>query len=542
MLAGATRAQRAWQPIVRTTAARGAVRSKELHCTWPAYAAAAAGAAALAAPARGISVAANPDAYVGQAVWRTHPELFASEDELTPGITRADYARRRSQLAARLPPGSALVLPSNPVALNIPYSQYRQETDFFYLCGFREPGSLLVLRADGEGGGARFALFVKGREPDRRLWEGPCASLDDARALFGAHEAHGSEAGSVGRELPRLLRGASRVYYRSGVNPALDAAVLPALAASGAEVSTAGAEALVQRQRLRKGPEELRLMRRAAGIAGAAFEAAMRGTRPGVSEAQVAARLEFECRTRGAQRLSYPPVVAGGPRGLSIHYVLNEQTLREGDTLLVDAGAEFWGYASDVTRVWPVSGRFTPAQRAVYDMMEDLQRSLLEHIAQRLGRGDSLTLSGLHATCIRLLCRGLVSLGIGGTRDPHQLFVSGGFFKYFPHAVSHFLGMDIHDCPSIPTKSTRIGPGVCFTVEPGVYLPLDDPDVPPEFRGVAVRIEDNVAVLPPAEGHGAQDEDPEAGGGPLQIEVLTAGIPKAAGEIEALVGRPLAER
>ncbi|KAI1166147.1 peptidase M24, structural domain-containing protein [Nemania serpens] len=416
----------------------------------------------------------------GQPVHETHPHLL-KPGELTPGITAQEYHDRRSALCARLPAGSAVVLRSAEVQYRsgAVFRAFRQESNFLYLTGFSEPESLAVLRRTGDAPGDYvFHLLCRSKDPRAEQWQGPWSGVDAARDVWNA-----DEAGDIGRSAALLtdaLKGVEKIFTdaertRDGVETSFGSMLR--LAAPHVS-STNPLKPHVNALRAIKSPAEIANMRRAGQQSGRAITAAMR--RSWATEKDLAAFLEYTYQTSGLDGQAYIPVVAGGSRGLLIHYVLNDAPLKPDELVLVDAGGEYGTYITDITRTWPLSGKFSPAQRDLYSAVLKAQRSSVS-----LCRASAnLTLDQLHGITERGLRQELTQLGFdlgGGTMD-----------ILFPHHVGHYIGLDVHDVPGYP-RNVVLKEGHCITIEPGVYVP-DDERFPRHFRGLGVRIEDSIAV------------------------------------------------
>jgi Xaa-Pro aminopeptidase len=423
-----------------------------------------------------------------------------------------DYSRRRERVLEQIP-GAGLVLFSNPERIrnNDVEHEYRQDSDFHYLCGYDEPESVLVLRHEAP----RFTLFVRPRDPEREVWDGPRAGVDGAVARFGADAAH--PIAELAERLPTLLSGLDAVHYRLGRERAHDDVVLRTLDAVR-RLARRGVKApetivnpgvVLHEMRLRKEPAELDLMRRAAAITREGHLAAMAFTRPDAFEYETEAVLGSAFRRNGSERHAYSPIVGSGPNATILHYRRNDRQMLAGELLLIDAGCEFGYYASDVTRTFPVSGKFSGPQRAVYEIV---LRAELEAIAAcRIGA----SVEAPHDVAIRVLTQGLIELGL--IEGPLSTAVEQGLYKpWYMHRTSHWLGMDVHDVGSyhVSGKPRVLEPGMTLTVEPGLYFSAGDTRVPEPFRGIGIRIEDDVLVT---------ESDPE---------VLTASIPKHPDEVE----------
>ncbi|KAI8631292.1 peptidase M24, structural domain-containing protein [Xylariaceae sp. FL1651] len=417
----------------------------------------------------------------GQPVHETHPHLLQA-GELTPGITAQEYHERRSALCASLPADSAVVLLSADIQYRsgAVFHAFRQESNFLYLTGFSEPESIAVLRKTGDApGDYSFHLFCRPKDPKSEQWHGPWSGVDAARDVWNA-----DEAGDIGRAsdlLARALEGVEKVFTdaeRTKYGVTTTFGNLLQKAAPQLSTSISPLKPHVNTLRAVKSPAEIANMRRAGQESGRALTAAMR--RSWASEKDLAAFLEYQYQTSGLDGQAYIPVVAGGSRGLLIHYVLNNAPLNPSGFVLVDAGGEYGTYISDITRTWPVSGKFSPAQRDLYNAVLKAQRSSVS-----LCRASAnVTLDQLHSITERALREQLSQLGfdLGGN----------AMDVLFPHHVGHYIGLDVHDVPGYP-RNVVLKEGHCITIEPGVYVP-DDERFPAHFRGMGVRIEDSIAV------------------------------------------------
>lgn len=431
----------------------------------------------------------------------------------------ADFRRRRRRLLDAMGPGSVALIPAAKEAVrnrDVHYP-YRQDSDFAYLTGFPEPEALMALvpgRKEGE-----LVLFCRPRDQARELWDGPRAGIEGAQADYGADEAHPIEAAD--EVMPTLLENRERLYYPLASDPELDLRVMDWIhavrgkARSGVRAPSEllNIDRLVHEQRLVKDPAELRIMRKAARISAAAHRRVMRASRPGVWEYELEAEFVHTCALRGGRFQAYPPIVGSGANACVLHYVDNRHQLRDGDLVLIDAGCEYAGYASDITRTFPVNGRFTPPQRALYELVLAAQRAA---IAKALpgNRWDAP-----HKAAVRVLTKGLVELGIlpGTVKDVPSLIKEEKYKPFYMHRTGHWLGMDVHDVGDYKQggKWRRLEPGMVLTVEPGLYIPGDREEVPECYRNIGIRIEDDVAIT--KDGH----------------EILSADAPKTVAEIEA---------
>ncbi len=423
-------------------------------------------------------------------------------------------SRRRAwtERMASASPGAVAVLPSAPVFRrnNDVDHEYRQDSDLFYLTGFDEPESVAVFDAkDG-----KFTLFVRPRDPDREIWDGPRAGVDGAKSIHGADEAW--PIAELDEKLPALLQDRARLYYRIGQNRPFDDRVLGALdrvrARARAGVVAPGEivdpGSILHDMRLRKSPGEVETMRSAARITREAHELAMRRAQPGMHEYEVEALLLDTFRRHGSERPAYGSIVGSGPNACVLHYRKNDRRIDQGDLLLIDAGCELGYYASDVTRTFPVARGFSREQQAIYELVLEAQLAAIP--AARPGA----TLEQIHGICVQVVTRGLVRLGLlSGEVD--DLVRDGGYKKFFMHRTSHWLGMDVHDVGNyfVQGKARPLEPGMVLTVEPGIYIGPNEGSVAPEWRSIGVRIEDDVVVT---------EAEPD---------VLTAGIPKTVQEV-----------
>jgi len=452
----------------------------------------------------------NSKIFAGQPTPETHPELL-QHGEIQPGITSFEFSQRRHQLAHQLPEGGVAILQSAPqtfMAGVIPYP-YRQDADFQYLTGIIQPGPIATIQANG-----KFSLFYSDRDAWRETWDGARLSHDATLEYFGADEAF--PLSEIPQKLSALLANASVValdVQKSDVAPLASAvSQLPAMKIAEGQGKVQSLHHMIHRLRWVKSPAELELMRRSAGAAAAAMTECMKTSKPGVKEHDLAALFEFKCRTASAQRMAYPPVVAGGANACTIHYSRNDRQVQNDEMILLDGGCELYGYCSDVTRTWPVGGTFTGAQAAVYNAVLDTHQRLLELVR------PGATLRELHHTSIKLLSEKLADLGVLNGTTADYLMNSQSYRTFYPHSVGHWLGMDTHDAATM-SHDRPLEEGVVLTIEPGLYIP--DREEFGDLAGIGVRLEDDVAVT-------------VAG-----AEVLSAAVPLEPKEVEALVGSGL---
>jgi Xaa-Pro aminopeptidase len=392
---------------------------------------------------------------------------------------------------------------------------YRQDSDFFYLTGFAEPESVAVLIPGREQG--EYLLFVRDRDPARETWDGKRAGPAGARRIFGADDAF--PISDMDEILPGLLENRTKVYYTMGAYHEFDQRVvgwvngLRAQAKHGkhSPQEFVALDHVLHDMRLFKSRNEVDLMRESARIAARAHIRAMKACRPGRKEYEIMAELIHEFRVHNAD-VSYHPIVGGGDNACILHYRENDQTLNDGDLLLVDAGCEYECYASDITRTFPVNGEFTSEQRAVYDVVLEANRAAIAKVKPGNHWNDP------HTAAVRVVTQGLVKLGLLKGRVA-ALEKEGAYRKFFMHRTGHWLGMDVHDVGDykIGDEWRVLEPGMVMTIEPGIYIAPNTRGVKKGFRGIGVRIEDDVVVTRNG------------------VEVLTSKAPKDPDEIEALM-------
>lgn len=427
------------------------------------------------------------------------------------------YAERRRQILAALPEGGALLLPtaSEVVRSNTTNFPFRPNSDFYYVTGYPEPDAWALIKRGGEGEG--FTMFVLPRDRERETWTGLRHGTAGAKDTFGADEAFA--VAQLDKELGRLLEDVDVLYFAFGrhggkerrLHRILERVRVGRKPALGPSALRDPSELLAP-MRLIKSEAELAVMRRGVEITTEAHIAAMQQVRPGMHEYEIQALLEYTFRKHGAWGWAYPSIVAGGANACILHYVRNDAGFGDDDLMLIDAGAEVDCYATDVTRTTPVNGRYSPAQRDVYEAVLGVQERAIESVR------PGFSIDEMHEVVLRELSQAMIDLGaFEGPLD--DLVESKAYEAYYPHRTSHWIGADVHDVgryrkrdgPPLPFE-----PGMVLTVEPGLYFPPDATDCPERLKGIAVRIEDDVLVT--ADG----------------FEVLTAGIPKRIDDIEAL--------
>ena len=429
-----------------------------------------------------------------------------------PTLDTGPYAARRARLMQRMQRGVAVIPTSSERLRNRDaHYPYRFDSYFYYLTGFTEPDAALVLVA---GEAPRSILFCRDKDPEREIWDGYRHGPLAARETFGMDAAFAIDV--LDTQLPELLADQPVLHYALGLDGGWDARITAALnrvrgmARSGVRAPAAvhDVHALLDEMRLVKDATETGLMRRAAEISAGAHRRAMRSARPGRGEYEIEAELVHEFRRLGAQAPAYTPIVAGGANACVLHYVENGARLNDGELLLIDAGCELDGYAADITRTFPVNGRFSAAQRDVYQTVLAAQAAAID--AVRPGSAWDAP----HEAAVRVLAQGMIDLGlVSGTLD--AAIESGAYKRFYMHRTGHWLGLDVHDAGEYKVDGNwrPLAPGMVLTVEPGCYI-RPAQDVPEALWNIGVRIEDDALVTP--EG----------------CEILSRDAPKSVAEIE----------
>ncbi len=434
------------------------------------------------------------------------------------GVTNLElYRGRRLRLARQMQRGVAAIATAPERLRNRDaHYPYRFDSYFYYLTGFPEPDAVLVLIA---GEGSRSLLFCRDKPLEREIWDGLRYGPEGARQAFGVDEAYSVK--QLDEMLPKLLADQPAIFCDMGENAEWDARVIQWLNGVRAQVRTGisapgeirDVRKLLDEMRLVKDANELGVMRRAAKISAAAHRRAMQSTRPGLHEYEVEAELLYEFRRNGAQAPAYTPIVASGASACVLHYVANDQPLKDGELLLVDAGCELDGYAADITRTFPVNGRFVGPQRDVYELVLAAQSAAIAQV------NAGLPWEAPHDAAVRVLARGFIDLGLcQGTVD--AVIESGDYRKFYMHRTGHWLGMDVHDCGDYKRGGAwrPLEPGMVLTVEPGCYIRPGE-GVPQHLWNIGVRVEDDVVVTPDA------------------CEVITIEAPKTVADIEEVMRR-----
>ena len=429
----------------------------------------------------------------------------------------AVFAARRDAYMQAIGPDAVAIVRSLPERLRNgdAFHPFRQHSDVVYLTGFVEPDVTLILRPGAQT--ERVVMFVRPRDPEMEVWDGRRAGLD------GVKERYGADASYAAAELPTklwsLIANTEELHYALGHDDDMDLLVAKAIARlrktekKGHRPPRAVVDprSALHELRLHKRPEELDAMRKACVIASEAHVAAMKLGRPGVFEHELEALINYTFRKHGGAGPGYATIVGAGENATILHYIENRSAIADGDLVLIDAGCEYDHYTSDITRTWPANGRFTAPQRKVYELVLATQKAA---IAMEV---PGATIDQIHDFCIRSLTEGMIALGLlAGTVD--ERIADASFKKFYMHGTSHWLGLDVHDVGAYMPggKARPLAPGMVITVEPGLYIAADAPDVPAELRGIGIRIEDDIAIT-------------ETGN-----EVLTAACPKEIVDLERL--------
>jgi Xaa-Pro aminopeptidase len=431
---------------------------------------------------------------------------------LDPSVFRA---RRQAYMDA-LGPNAVAVVSSLPERLRNgdAYHRFRQHSDLYYLTGFAEPDTTLVLRPGAET--ERVVLFVRPRNAEMEVWDGRRAGLEGAKDRYGADSAYA--AADLDDRLWQLLANHEQLHYSLGLDDEMDLRIATSIARLRKSEkrgrrpphAVVDPRAALHELRLRKSEDEVRILRKAASISAEAHRAAMATGRPGAFEYELEAVIDYTFRRRGGNGPGYTTIVGAGENATILHYVENSCAIAERDLVLVDAGCEYAYYTADITRTFPASGRFTGAGREVYEIVLDTQLSAIEMTR------PGVTIDQIHEHCVRRLTTGMIQLGLlAGSVDDR--IADASYKKYYMHGTSHWLGMDVHDVGAYTrTGAARpLEPGMVITIEPGLYIAADAEGVPDALRGIGVRIEDDILVTDASH------------------DVLTAEAPKTIADVEA---------
>ncbi|WP_432471232.1 Xaa-Pro aminopeptidase [Amphritea sp. HPY] len=433
-------------------------------------------------------------------------------------INQNTFARRRRDLMAKMSGNSVAIVPSAVAVSRNSDVEYpfRQDSDFYYLTGFDEPDAVLVLIPGRKAG--EVVLFCRDRDPEMEIWNGYRAGPEGACNQYGADQAW--PVSDIDAKVQSLMQGCQRLYYSIGTNEKLDQQVrdwLNGIRAQARQGAVAPSEMvmldhMLHEMRLIKGEQEIRLMRDAGRISAEAHVRAMQYCKPGLTEYQLEAEITHHFAVNGCRQPAYSSIVGGGDNACVLHYTENWDELRADDLVLIDAGCELDYYAGDITRTFPVSGVFSTEQKALYELVLKAQLVCIEAIKPGVIWND------IHDLSVEVLVQGLVELGLL-QGEPAELIESGAYKRFYMHRVGHWLGMDVHDVGDykIDGEWRPLEPGMVMTVEPGLYIAPQDETVEECWRGIGIRIEDDVLIT-------------EQG-----YEVLSAGAPKTVDEIEQLM-------
>ena len=436
-------------------------------------------------------------------------------------LTQADFKQRRDHLAQKMGANSVAIIATRAEMYrnrDADY-KYRADSSFYYLTGFAEPEAVAVLETFAEGETYRYSLFCRERNREMEIWNGYRAGVEGAVEIYGADEAFAIDL--LDQEIIAKLLNKDRLYFRIGHQAEFDARVSQWIQKADSQQrrgSTSPAEViqldrLIDEMRLKKSAQEIELMQIASNISADAHTRAMQSVKPEMMEYALEAELNYIFGKNGCVP-AYNSIVGGGENACILHYVENNKPLKDGDLVLIDAACEYEFYASDITRTFPVNGKFSPEQKALYNIVLDAQLAAID--ATRIGNHYKYP----HEVAVKILTQGLVDLGLlSGNVD--ELVESEAFRQFFMHGTGHWLGMDVHDVGAYKTgeewRSYEVG--MVVTVEPGLYIAPDDETVDAKWRGIGIRIEDDIVVTE---------------NGPL---VLTKNVVKTVEEIESLMAR-----
>lgn len=437
--------------------------------------------------------------------------------EISSIIGPETYAARRQAVVKQMGASSVAIFPAAPSSIRSHDTEYRyrQDNDFFYLTGFPEPEALCLLSPQHES--ERYILFVRPRDKEKETWTGKRFGVEGAKESFAVDAAYTID--KIDEILPQHLLQTENVYYAFGRDDQLNNKIVTLMNQSRMQrqrsgrgpISVIDPGTILHEMRLFKSSSELTLMRNAVTASTSAHHAALTQTRPGMYEYEIEALLEFHFRRLGAAGPAYSSIVASGANATILHYITNEKQMQDGDLLLIDAAAEYANYCSDVTRTFPVGRRFTAPQREIYDLVLTAQKEAIAMLKPGVKFDD------VHAHATEILVDGLRGFGLL-SGDTKEIIEKGDHRKFYMHRTSHWLGMDVHDVGKykLGEDSRILEPGMILTVEPGIYIAEDAEGVDDRYRGIGVRIEDDILVT--ADGH----------------DVLTKEIPKEVSELEAL--------
>ncbi|CAD6503580.1 BgTH12-03240 [Blumeria graminis f. sp. triticale] len=420
----------------------------------------------------------------GQPVYETHPHIL-NPGEITPGISALEYSTRRAKLAASLPKDGVAILASSNTQYRsgAVFHEFHQDSNFFYLTGFKEPEAVAVIQKIGSFSSYKFSLFLRAKDAEAELWDGARSGEQAALDVFNADES--GDIKNLHKLLPSIISEAS-IIYTDNSRILGCGSTFSRLDSNSNDIYSLIKDyrvkpirPLMNNLRILKSEAEIRNMRSAGKASGQAFTNAMR--LHWTKEKDLRAFLDYEFKINGCDNTAYVPVVAGGQNALVIHYVRNDDVLRSKEVVLVDAGGEYGGYITDITRSWPIRGKFTDSQKDLYEAILDVQRNCISLCRENA----NMTLDKIHQRAETGLKENLEQLGFDFSRYPLN--------SLFPHHVSHYIGLDVHDCPG-HSRTENLIVGHCLTVEPGIYIPHNDVRWPKHYRGMGIRIEDSISV------------------------------------------------
>ena len=433
-------------------------------------------------------------------------------------MQQKEFAKRRKQLMRMMGKGSIAILPAavHLIRNRDVHYPYRQDSDFYYLTGFQEPEAIMVLLPGRKKG--EYLLFNRKRDPEKEIWDGLRAGQKGAKEEYGADESFPIE--EADERIAKLLNHCERVFYSMGSNPDMDKKMMEwvnqiraqSRAGQRAPEEFVSLEHFVHDMRLYKSPDELRDIKKAMAVSTKAHRRAMAWCKPGRMEYEMEAEILYEFNQAGCET-AYTSIVGSGANGCILHYIENHSRLVDDTLLLIDAGAEFGCYAADITRTFPVNGKFTPAQKALYEIVLEAQSAAIAKVKPGNHWNDP------HEAAVKVITKGLVSEGLLKGKVP-QLIKDGAYRKFYMHRTGHWLGLDVHDVGDykVGDQWRVLEPGMLLTVEPGLYIPADSANVHKKWWNIGIRIEDDVLVTKTGN------------------EVLTAAAPKTVAELELLVG------
>lgn len=510
---------------------------------------------------------------LGQPTFWTHPHLFHTSNasdfnkQVTPGITKSEFEKRRNDFVEQLANyqsiyfSSSLTPEQKHLRMLEPFHKYetsndcnfiavipsslptfmspdvpntfKQNSDFFYLTGFKEPHSVLVISQTDSSSNYRTCLFVKDKDPNVEIWEGPCTGPKNISKLCGIENALSIrefksymfsllKETNANKRITLWRYPTEHVFKESGpychnemVEDSLNEFISQSNSTSNKLIDMINQEPInsstaasyfnssryfVQINRVKKSNPEIELMRRACDISSKAFENSITVSHPFINEHLLYAKFDYDCRIRGAEYLAYIPVIAGGSRATSLHYIRNNQIVRNDELILMDAGCQLNDYASDITRTWPVGGKYKNTQRELYEACLNIQKYCINKCA------PGISIQQLYFTMMRKMAEELTNLNLLDKNeydsiikptdlhtDPLPGYYLRKLTKFCPHDVGHYLGLDVHDCPEV-SKLIELEPNMVITIEPGIYVKSNDESVPYKYRGIGIRIEDDVVI------------------------------------------------